>query len=122
MLKAYMLGMQSLAWEGIDSLLQGSVPREAQQSRTVHRIANHRVPNICQVYADLVRASGFKGETQETYRPPGFYHPVVGTGRTAVAFDHSHLLPMLGMASNRRVNSALQCWEASAHQRHIAPL
>ena len=28
MLKAYLLGMQSLAWEGVDSLLQGGVPRE----------------------------------------------------------------------------------------------
>jgi hypothetical protein len=26
MLKAYVLGMQGLAWEGVDSLLQGGVP------------------------------------------------------------------------------------------------
>jgi len=29
MLKAYLFGMQSLAWEGVDSLLQGGVAWES---------------------------------------------------------------------------------------------
>ena len=75
-----------------------------------------------QMHADLVRTAGFERETHETYRSPGFYHPIVGAGRTTVALDDGHLLPMLGMASNRCLNSALQGWESSTHQRHIAPL
>ena len=75
-----------------------------------------------QVHADLVRTAGFERETHETYRPPGLYHLVVGAGSATVALDDGHLLPLLRMASNRCLNSALQCREASTHQRHIAPL
>jgi hypothetical protein len=75
-----------------------------------------------QVHADLVRTAGFERETHETYRSPGIYNLVVSASRTTVALDNGHLLPLLGMASNRCLNSALQCWEASTHQRHIAPL
>jgi hypothetical protein len=80
------------------------------------------MPDVRQVYADLVRAAGFERETHETYGSPGFYHLVVSASSTTVALDDSHLLPLLGMASNRCINSTLQCWEASTHQRHIAPL
>jgi hypothetical protein len=72
MLKVYLPGMQGLAWEGVDNLLQGGVAWEPQQSRTVQRIADYGVPDMRQMYAELVRAAGFERETQETYRPPGF--------------------------------------------------
>src|SRR4249920_315167 len=72
MLKAYLLGVQGLAWEGVDRLLQGGMAWELEQAGTVHRVANHRMPDMCQVHADLVRATGFEGETHETYRPPDF--------------------------------------------------
>jgi hypothetical protein len=75
-----------------------------------------------QVHADLVRTAGFEREARETYRPPGFYHLVVGAGSATVALDNGHFLPLLGMASNRRLNHALQRREASTHQRYIAPL
>src|SRR5919204_6811307 len=80
------------------------------------------MPDMCQVHADLVRTAGFERETHETYRPPGFYHLIVSARSTTVALDNGHLLPMLGMASNRCLNSALQGWESATHQRHIAPL
>jgi len=107
-LEAYVLGMQGLAGEGVDSLLQGSVAWEPEQSRTIHRIAKHGMPDMCQVHADLVRTAGFQRETHETYSPPGFYHLVVSAGSTTVALDDGHLLPMLGMASNRCLDNALQ--------------
>ena len=75
-----------------------------------------------QVHADLVRTASFERETRETYRPPGIYNLVMGAGSTTVALDNGHLLPLLGMTSNRCLNSALQGWEASTHQRYITPL
>src|SRR5262249_48127781 len=75
-----------------------------------------------QVHAELVRTAGFERETRETYRSPGIYNLVVRAGRTTVALDNGHLLPLLGMASNRCLNSALRCWEASTHQGYITPL
>ena len=121
MLKAYVLGMQSLAWEGVDSLLQGGGPGN-RSNPGPYTGSPITVPNMRQVHTDLVRTASFERETHETYRPPGFYHLVVGAGSTTVALDNGHLLPLLGMASNRCLHSALQCWEAATHQRHIAPL
>jgi hypothetical protein len=78
--------------------------------------------DVSQVHADLVRAAGFESEAQETDGPPGFDHLVVRAGRPTVARHHGHLLPMLGMTSNRRIDGALQGWEPSTHQCHIASL
>jgi hypothetical protein len=77
---------------------------------------------VSQVHADLVRAAGFESEMHETHRPPGFDDLVVGAGRTTVARHDGHLLPMLGMASDRRINGALQGRQLSTHQCHIAAL
>ena len=63
--------------------------------------------DVRQVHPDLVRAAGFESETQETDGPPGFDYLVVGAGRTTVARHNGHLLSMLGMASNRRIDSTL---------------
>lgn len=122
MLKAYLLGMQGLAWEGAERLFQGGVAWQPQRSGTVQGIAYNGVPEVRQVHADLMGAAGFEGETQEAQGPPGFQHLVVGTGGAAVPRDYGHLLPMLGMAPNRRINGALQRRESSTHQRHITPL
>jgi hypothetical protein len=46
----------------------------------------------------------------------------MSTGRTTIPLNNGHLLPMLGMTANRRINSALQCWEPSTHERRITPL
>ena len=64
-----LLGMQSLAWEGVDSLLQGGVPGNRSSPGPLHRIADHWVPDVRQVHADLVRAASFERETHETCRP-----------------------------------------------------
>jgi hypothetical protein len=77
---------------------------------------------VSQVHADLVRTAGFESETQETDGSPGLDYLVMGAGRTTVALNDSHFLPMLGMASNRRIDRTLQGWESSTHQCHIAAL
>jgi hypothetical protein len=78
--------------------------------------------DVSQVHADLVCAAGFESEPQETYGSPGFDYLVVSTGSTSVALNDGHLLPMLGMASNRRIDSRLQGWESSTYQCDIASL
>jgi hypothetical protein len=120
-LKADLLSVQGLAWEGPQSLLQSRVAWQTQWPGTIHGIAEHGVADVRQVHPNLVRATGFKGETHEAQGAPGFEHLVMRAGGTTVALDHGHFLPLLGMAPNGRIDSALQRWQAPTHERRITP-
>jgi hypothetical protein len=121
-LKADLLGVQSLAREGPQNLLQGRVAWQTQRPGTIHGIADHGVADVRQVDPNLVRATGVEGETHEAQGAPGFEHLVMRAGGTAVALDHGHFLPLLGMAPKGRSDAALQRWQAPTHERHITPL
>jgi hypothetical protein len=80
------------------------------------------VANVRQVDANLVRATGFEGETQEAQGTPGFEHLVVRAGGPPSTRHHGHFLALLGMPSDGRIDGALQRWQAPTHERDIAPL
>jgi len=78
--------------------------------------------DVRQVDPNLVRATGFKGEMHEAQGAPGFEHLVMCASGTTVALDHGHFLPLLGMTPDRRIDAALQRWQAPTHERDVAPL
>ena len=90
------------AWRNSRSRPSG--PRRAR-SRAVDRVARDRVAERGEVDPDLVGPPGDEVELEERPAGEALADPVAGDGRSTVG-DHGHPLPVLRVATDRRLDPA----------------
>ena len=98
--------------------------RRACTRLSVHRVADDRVAQRCQVDANLVGASGLEARLQERVVVESLEHTIASDRTLAAAGrPYGHLDSIRGMAADRRVDDAfMRSITSRREKKAIAPM